>query len=188
MVDSGPKFNPRGNLTTQIRRATGADASRFAEASERFFRDAFGSTNDPVQIDAYCATHFGEPYQRAELADAGRVTTVVERAGEILGYATLRAFSKPNTVLPCATPLEIERFYVHHAHHGSGLAHKLMQHCIEAAAALGADALWLGVWQQSPRAIAFYRKFGFEVVGEQTFMLGSETQWDYVMARDVARE
>ena len=33
-----------------------------------------------------------------------------------------------------------------------------------------------------PDSIAFYRKFGFEIVGEHTFMLGLERQRDILMA------
>ena len=45
--------------------------------------------------------------------------------------------------------------------------------------------LWLGVWQENPRAIAFYQRSGFNIVAEQTFMLGSDRQMDFVMARSI---
>jgi len=48
--------------------------------------------------------------------------------------------------------------------------------------------LWLGVWERNARAIAFYRKQGFEVVGEQEFMLGADRQRDLVMARRLTGE
>jgi ribosomal protein S18 acetylase RimI-like enzyme len=38
------------------------------------------------------------------------------------------------------------------------------------------------VWEHNPKAIAFYRKFGFETVGDHTFMLGLDRQRDIVMA------
>ena len=48
------------------------------------------------------------------------------------------------------------------------------------------DLIWLGVWEQNPRAIAFYTKWGFVEVGAQTFRLGSDLQRDLVMARELA--
>ena len=49
-----------------------------------------------------------------------------------------------------------------------------------------ADTLWLGVWERNPRAIAFYRKCGFEDAGTQTFVLGTDHQRDLVLARPLA--
>ena len=60
-----------------------------------------------------------------------------------------------------------------------------MRTCIASARAHGADWLWLGVWEQNPRAIAFYQKHGFRTIGEQTFVLGTDRQRDLVMALDL---
>jgi len=138
-------------------------------------------------MDAHCAEHFSEAKQRAEIADPQRVTLLVESAPELIGYATLYAQSKPAAELSVGvSPVEIERFYIHRAHHGAGLAQLLMEQCHAHARALGGDVLWLGVWKDNPRAVAFYRKCGFEIIGEQIFMLGTEVQHDHVMARSVA--
>jgi ribosomal protein S18 acetylase RimI-like enzyme len=45
--------------------------------------------------------------------------------------------------------------------------------------------VWLGVWERNPKAIAFYKKFGFREVGAHVFPLGSDPQRDVVMARPV---
>jgi ribosomal protein S18 acetylase RimI-like enzyme len=39
------------------------------------------------------------------------------------------------------------------------------------------------VWEHNPRAIAFYRKWGLEVVGEHVFMMGDDPQRDLLMRR-----
>jgi ribosomal protein S18 acetylase RimI-like enzyme len=43
--------------------------------------------------------------------------------------------------------------------------------------------LWLGVWEENPRAIAFYAKWSFVVVGQKTFLVGDDPQTDHVMQR-----
>jgi ribosomal protein S18 acetylase RimI-like enzyme len=58
-----------------------------------------------------------------------------------------------------------------------------MRACVEQARAWHCDVLWLGVWEHNPRAIAFYEKQGFRKVGRHTFMVGSDVQYDDVMAR-----
>ena len=57
--------------------------------------------------------------------------------------------------------LELDWLMVHPAHHGAGIGAMLME---EGMAWLGKDRpLWLNVIRANGRAIAFYRKFGFEV-------------------------
>jgi ribosomal protein S18 acetylase RimI-like enzyme len=43
--------------------------------------------------------------------------------------------------------------------------------------------VWLDVWERNTRAIEFYEKQGFTIVGEQDFVLGSDVQRDLLMAR-----
>ena len=43
------------------------------------------------------------------------------------------------------------------------------------------DCLWLGVWEDNPRAIAFYKKYDFTVVGEHIFTVGTDPQRDLIM-------
>ena len=83
-------------------------------------------------------------------------------------------------------PLELKRLYVARAWHGQGVAQALMEAALDAARARGAATLWLGVWERNPRAAAFYRKYGFERVGEHTFMLGADAQTDWLLVRPVA--
>ena len=82
--------------------------------------------------------------------------------------------------------LEISRFYVDRPWHGRGLARVLMSACIAEARSRGADALWLLVYQDNARAVAFYEKSGFRRAGTQPFKLGSRVDQDWVMVRVIA--
>jgi GNAT superfamily N-acetyltransferase len=57
--------------------------------------------------------------------------------------------------------LEIDWLMMHPSHHGSGMAAALLRHALEW---LGPGRpIWLNVIRRNGRAIAFYRKFGFEI-------------------------
>ena len=79
-------------------------------------------------------------------------------------------------------PAELNRLYVAAAWHGKGVAQALLKDAMKSAKDAGADCLWLGVWEHNPRAIAFYRKCGFEDVGSHHFMLGTDRQRDVIMS------
>lgn len=44
-----------------------------------------------------------------------------------------------------------------------------------------ADYLWLGVWEQNPRALRFYKKNGFIEFDKHIFRLGNEVQTDIML-------
>lgn len=167
-----------------IRRATIEDAEALAAFAERTFRAAFGADNSPEDMDAYCAAAFTPEVQRTLLADA-RIDTLVaeDDNGGWMAYAQLRPGAPPDH--PCEAPIELWRFYVDPAHHGRGVAQRLMEAVIAAARARHAKTVWLGVWERNPRAQAFYRKAGFTDVGAHTFVLGRDVQTDRVMVRGV---
>ena len=159
-----------------IRTATTADAARLATAAETMFREAFADTNDPQQMDLYCSNSYSEAQQAEELARPG-MHVMFAQAGE-----DIVAFAQVELIQPS---VHLHRFYVARPWHGKGLAQQLMRRCLQLARESGADSIWLSVWKENPRAIAFYRKFGFEITGEQPFVLGTEVQSDYVMARSL---
>jgi len=69
-----------------------------------------------------------------------------------------------------------------------GVGSALMQVCIDHARKKRHRTLWLGVWDQNPRAIRFYTKWGFRDVGGQTFMLGDDPQQDRVLSRSLDQQ
>jgi len=61
-----------------------------------------------------------------------------------------------------------------------------MGECLEHAQSNGHQTVWLGVWENNARALSFYRRWGFEVVGEHVFQLGADSQRDLIMMRPVS--
>lgn len=166
----------------RIRRARSEDAVPLAELMERTFRDAFGPANDDADLALHCRTHYAPDIQAGELADPAFSTLVAEQAGSLVAFAQLQAGETPPEVGGPA-PIQLARFYVDQAWHGRGVAQALMDAVRTEARARGARTLWLGVWEQNPRGIAFYRKEGYREVGMFDFMVGTDRQHDYIMER-----
>lgn len=168
-----------------IRRAEPRDAGALAALGARTFAETFGADNTPEDMQAYLATTYGEPQQRAEFASPDIVTLLVEAPEALVAFSQVRRAPAP----PCVTlasPVEIWRFYVDRAWHGRGVAGALMEAALSAARELGGSSVWLSVWERNPRAIAFYTKCGFSDVGSKVFIVGTDHQTDRVMAREIA--
>lgn len=158
-----------------LRRASASDAAALAELAARTFADTFAAQNRPEDIEAYLAKTYGEALQRREIEDPAIVTLLVEDDGALVAFAQLRRSNAKQG------QVELARFYVHGAHHGRGIAQRLMDATVGAARELGGATLWLGVWEHNARAIRFYEKCGFRDAGSQPFLLGSDLQTDRVM-------
>ena len=170
----------------RIRRATLADAPLLATLGAETFITSFGAQNTPENLAKHLAKAFGMDIQQRELSDPAVTYIIAEQDGRTAGYAQVREGSTP-VCITGPSPVEVLRFYVLHDFHGTGIAQLLMDACADEARRRGGQTLWLGVWDQNPRAIRFYTKWGYEDVGGQTFMLGDDPQQDRVLARSLER-
>jgi ribosomal protein S18 acetylase RimI-like enzyme len=173
-----------------------------AELGARTFSDTFLADNRPEDIAAFLAATYSPSKQAAELADAANVFLLAVPAVPAalaapapnhappsppplaVGFAKLRRGAAPSCV-EGAAPLQIDRLYVTRAHLGRGIGEALMRRCVEEASAASHDTIWLGVWERNTRALAFYRRWGFRIVGAHSFQLGADLQNDLLMCRAV---
>lgn len=158
------------------------DAGELAKFGEKTFRATYSAQNSAATMRAYVAEHFTNDRLTQEILDDQNLFFIARnKMGKIVGYAKVTE-SVPD---PCVTgpAVEIQRIYVARRSKGKGIGAALLQRCINSAALAGYESTWLGVWVENEKAIAFYRKWGFEVVGTHIFELGGEEQTDYVMQR-----
>src|SRR5262245_9930593 len=170
--------------TPSIRAASAADAELLTGLARRTFYDAFASMNSPENMEAYMTRNFTQQILSAQLTDPRATFLIAEIETMPVAFAKLYNGAIPDCVSGFA-PVEIERFYVDRQFHGKGVAQTLMEACFDRARQLGHKAVYLGVWENNHRAIAFYRKFGFEVVGSHVFQMGDEVQNDFLMERSL---
>lgn len=168
--------------TVRIRRATLADNVVLAAIGTETFRDTFAADNTPEDMTTYLAQAFGADRQAEELADPTAAFLIAEVGDTPVGYARVR-WGRTRTVVPGTRLLEVARFYVRTPWLGHGIGAAMMTACLTEARQSGCDVVWLAVWERNLRALAFYEKWGFSVVGQQVFQLGADLQRDLVMMK-----
>ena len=168
---------------SRVRGLQASDAPAYSAFAERLFRETYVDGYAPADIDEYVASSFSPERQAAEINErGGRVLVVEDEVNGLLAFAHLRQ-TPPPPALAGRLAVEISRFYVDRPWHGRGIARVLMSACVAEARSRGADALWLLVYQDNARAIAFYEKSGFRKVGTSEFRLGSRVDQDWLMVR-----
>jgi ribosomal protein S18 acetylase RimI-like enzyme len=99
---------------------------------------------------------------------------------KVIGYLKLN-FGPSQTELKDDKALEIERIYVLREFHGKKVGQLLYEKAMQIARQINADYVWLGVWEENPRAINFYKKNGFVEFDKHIFKLGNDEQTDIMM-------
>lgn len=165
-----------------IRPVEARDAAAVAAFLRENFLLAYGHCSSPENVRMHVDRAFNSERIAAELASPDYTTLVADGAnGAIDGVAQL-AFGSMTPACVAAPAVELRRFYLAPTWHGSGLADALMAQAIALATPRGI-ALWLSVWEEAPRAVAFYRRAGFSLAGTTTFVVGEDAKDDWVMCR-----
>jgi ribosomal protein S18 acetylase RimI-like enzyme len=135
---------------------------------------------------AHCQAQHSAARYAAWLDDPACVTWIAEAAlGAPIGYLVLTPASLP-VEGPRPGDLEVLRIYVLAPYHKAGAGHALMALAVEAARRRGAARLVLGMHNENARAMAFYRRQGFAVIGARNFVVGGTVCSDSVLALEVA--
>lgn len=161
-----------------------ADAEALVEFAARTYYETFAAVNTTENMQAYLAAAFTLPQMQSELSDPQASFILSEAGGKLVGYAKLLAGRPPDCVTD-EDSIELVRFYIDQAWHGSGLASALMELCLSEAKERRFKTMYLGVWEKNLRAQAFYRKWNFSRVGEHVFYMGDDPQVDWWMTRAI---
>jgi diamine N-acetyltransferase len=170
----------------RLRQAGIEDAERLALIGGATFLETFAGILEGDAIVAHCAREHGAEAYRALLAHQDSAAWVAEAqaGGAPLGYALVTA---PKLAQAEPGDIELKRIYSFSRMHGSGLGAALMGRAAAHAEAAGARRLLLGVFVGNLRALAFYRRHGFEKIGERRFRVGSQDCEDIVLAKLLGR-
>ncbi|MGQ0659912.1 GNAT family N-acetyltransferase [Sphingosinicella sp.] len=166
-------------MSVTYRDAAIADGPALADMGRRCFVETFGPHFPPDDMTLHLGRMFGPEGLSAELHDPDLRVRMAEENGEIAAYLKLAPMSLPVPHEPGA--LEVKQLYVLGLWQGAGVAAVLMDSAIETARSEGAPAIYLSVWEQGARAIAFYARRGFVQIGVAPFQLGSRAYQDPVM-------
>jgi len=163
-----------------VRNGERGDAAGLSKVGARLFRQTYQGKMPSIDLESYVAEDFNLEQQLAELQDPNVTTLLVEKAGEIVGYAQVR-----QNPIPASTGLnvaiELWRIYLERSSQGLGIGKLLLSRAGEAVRSRSEDQVWLGVWERNLGAISFYEKHGFHIAGSQKFNIGAEVHNDLVM-------
>ena len=156
------------------------DIEKLQKIGRQTFFETFSESNSEENMQKYLDEGFSIEKLTTELTDANAEFYSAVVDAEVIGYLKLN-FGDSQTELKDNKALEIERIYVSKEFHGKSVGQLLYDKAIEVAKQKNANYVWLGVWEENPRAISFYKKNGFVEFDKHIFKLGNDEQIDIMM-------
>lgn len=167
-------------INIEIIKVTADDITQLQKIGRQTFYETFSAGNTEENMTKYLEEGFSAEKLTIELNNTDSEFYFAVLDNNILGYLKLN-FGKSQTELMDGKGIEIERIYVLKEYHGKNVGQILYEKAIQIARQKNADYVWLGVWEENPRAISFYRKNGFVEFDKHIFRLGNEEQTDIMM-------
>lgn len=164
----------------EIIKITKIDIDQLQKIGRETFYETFSESNTEENMRNYLETGFSIDKITTELNDENTEFYFAKIENNVIGYLKLN-FGGSQTELKGDKAIEIERIYVLKEYHGQKVGQILYDKAIEIAKKKNAEFIWLGVWEENPRAINFYKKNGFIEFDKHIFKLGDDEQTDIMM-------
>ena len=148
--------------------------------AQRVFTQTYGAWLTPELLREHLDSALSAPQLARELADPRYAYWVCEVDRSMSGFIKL-ADTRPPACLRSPRAIEVAKLYVDADRRQRGVGSALMAAALASPRATNAESVWLLVWEENTRALAFYERWGFEAVGHQDVHVGDTAFHDLVM-------
>ena len=148
-----------------IKKATSSDLNLLIEISKTTFVESHGHSCSKEDIDAYIKKAFNVDSFQLELTNSNNIFHIIYYNNKAAGFSKIIPnINTPNS--PTQNLTKLERIYILKEFYDKKLGLALMQFNIDISKKLNQKGMWLYVWTENHRAVNFYLKMGFKIIGE----------------------
>jgi ribosomal protein S18 acetylase RimI-like enzyme len=156
-----------------ITRATLNDAELLAVIGKQTLLESHGHSAPKADMDAYVNKNYSAGFFQNELSNPANIYHIIYHNGQAAGYSKL-ILDHPHPSITLQHVTKLERIYLLKEFYELKLGRELFNFNMELSKSNKQAGMWLFVWKENPRAISFYLKNGFKIVGSHDFQI-SET-------------
>ncbi len=153
--------------------ATKNDFKLLSDIGRQTFIESHGKSAPNADIAFYLDKKFTESALQDELADVNNIYHIIYYEDKPVGYSKI-ILNVEVSAVSSKNITKLERLYILEEFYDKKLGLELFNFNVALSKNNQQAGIWLFVWQENKRAINFYKKNGFEVIGTYDFKL-SET-------------
>jgi ribosomal protein S18 acetylase RimI-like enzyme len=146
-------------------------AALLTNLARQTFLESHGHSASAADINTYMDEQYREEAFMHELLDPANIYHIIYHDGIPTGYSKI--------ILDCPYPnsperiAKLERIYILEQFYSLKLGWQLFQFNRQFAKNSNQAGIWLYVWKENTRAISFYTKAGFEIIGSHDFRISA---------------
>ena len=156
----------------KILKATIQNAKYLAPIAKEAFLTAHGHSATKEDIDSYVAANFSEANFVEEISNPNNHYYLVYYNSKLAGYSKV-TLNTINKNIASENTTYMSRLYLLKEFYGLNLGKELFDYNIEFSKKHNQLGMWLAVWIENERAIKFYTKMGFKIVGKYDFRISA---------------
>lgn len=173
-------MTPINQIKHHFTKCSLADLALLIEIGRETFYDTYAHSTTREDMMNYLDQSFSDEKMTAEIGQEHSHFYFMWIENQLTGYLKLN-FPPHQTEFNQPGSMEIERCYLRKAFWEKGLGGLLIRQAVKIASDHRAKVIWLGVWQENPRAIRFYEKHGFTITGTHLFYFNEVAHADFKM-------
>jgi len=153
-----------------ITRAKEKDFQLLSDIGKISFIESHGSSAPTADINIYLSEKFNPDVLKEELNDQKNIYHIIYHDNQPAGYSKI-IFNAPHSNIQLNNVTMLERLYLLREFYNLNLGFELLKFNIELTKKNSQAGMWLNVWKENHRAVSFYKKNGFIIVGSYDFKL-----------------
>jgi ribosomal protein S18 acetylase RimI-like enzyme len=153
-----------------IVKAQEKDFQLLAELGKISFIESHGNSAATTEINKYVNNKYNNQQFKDELSDLNNVYHIIYYNNQPAGYSKI-IFNFPHSNIPKKNVTLLERFYLLKEFYNLKLGFELLNFNIELSKKNQQAGMWLFVWKENQRALGFYKKNGFVIIGSHDFKI-----------------
>lgn len=166
---SDSMYSPQLKMVT-IRQATLSGAMLIADIGAKSYVESHGHSGPVADIKSYVSRKFAVNAIRAELNNGENIFHIISFNGRAVGYSKIM-FNDPHPLIAGTAVTKLERLYVLKEYYDLKLGLTLFEFVTDLSKKANQVGIWLFVWIKNQRAITFYKKSGFAIIGNADFKI-----------------
>lgn len=119
-------------------------------------------------LQEYLAAHYNREAITQELTNPDNIYHIIYHNNQPAGFSKI-VINAPHANIAAPNVTKLDRIYLLHQFFGMGLGDSLLAHIAAFARMHNQSGIWLFTWTGNERAIRFYKKSGFSIIGSHSF-------------------
>jgi diamine N-acetyltransferase len=180
-------FDMTNDTPALLRTAVAEDIEVLVEMSISTYRESYAHLpeNNNESMELYFQQVFNYHVLLQAFNDKNTDFWVIECEGDIVAYSKLIRMKRIHGLITSPKPMCLDKLYVRKAFQKFGFGKLLLNKSIEVADNEGFDCLWLSVWKVNQKAVTFYQKNGFAIIGSHDFIMANQKDEDWLMLKSL---